>query len=93
MSTSLGIPDDYSNKKYLRVIEDIIARCAARGIPVMVHQQTIETSRKAIELGARFVLHSSDGRMLQRIIQTELNALRKLAGAKGTAAKDTVDTV
>lgn len=93
MSTSLGIPDDYSNEKYLRVVEDIIKRCAARKIPVMVHQQTLETSSKAIQLGARFVLHSSDGRMLQRIIQNEMNALRQAAGAKATAAKDTVETV
>ena len=93
MSTSLGIPDDYSNKKYLRVIEDIIKRCAARNIPVMVHQQTIETSSKAIKLGARFVLHSTDGRMLQRVIQNEMNTLRKVAGATAAAAKDTVDTV
>ena len=93
MSTSLGIPDDYTNKKYLRVIEGIIKRCAARKIPVMVHQQTIETSCKAIELGARFVLHSTDGRMLQRVIQNELNTLRKAAGATTAAAKDTIETV
>ena len=93
MSTSLGIPDDYGNKKYLNVVEDIIKRCAAKKIPVMVHQQTIKTSSKAIQLGARFVLHSTDGRMLQRVIQNEMNALRKVAGATATAATDTVDTV
>ena len=60
MSTSLGVPDDYANPKYLKVIEDIIKRCAARRIPVMVHQQTIETSTRAIRLGARFILHASD---------------------------------
>ncbi len=93
MSTSLGIPDDYTNKKYLRVVEDVITRCAARKIPVMVHQQTIETSTKAIKLGARFVLHSTDGRMLQRIIQQEMNQLRKVAGATAKSTKDTVETV
>ena len=64
-----------------------------RKIPVMVHQQTIETSTKVIKLGARFVLHSSDGRMLQRIIQQEMNQLRKIAGATAKATKDTVETV
>ena len=93
MSTSLGIPDDYSNKKYLHVIEDIIERCATRKIPVMVHQQTIETSSKAIKLGARFVLHSTDGRMLQRVIQNEMNTLREIAGATAEEANDTVETV
>jgi 2-keto-3-deoxy-L-rhamnonate aldolase RhmA len=93
MSTSLGVPDDYKNPKYLRVIKDIITRCAARDVPVMVHQQTIETSTKAINFGARFVLHSTDGRMLQRIIQQEMNALRKAAGAVVKRAVDTVETV
>ena len=93
MSTSLGVPDDYKNPKYLRVIKDIIARCGARGVPVMVHQQTIETSSKAINFCARFVLHSTDGRMLQRIIQQEMNALRKAAGAAAKRAGDTVETV
>ena len=93
MSTSLGIPDDYENPIYQRVIKDIIARCASRQIPVMVHQQTIATSTNAIELGARFVLHSTDGRMLQRIIQDEMNALRRAAGGAAAAAKDTVETV
>ena len=93
LSTSLGIPDDYKNKKYLHVIEDIIRRCEARKLPVMVHQQTIDTSAKAIKLGARFVLHSTDGRMLQRIIQNEINALRKVAGTGTAATNDTVDTV
>jgi hypothetical protein len=31
--------------------------------------------------------------MLQRIIQNEMNALRKVAGATTSAAKDTVETV
>jgi len=93
MSTSLGIPDDYKNPKYLRVVKDIIGRCEARKIPVMVHQQTIETSNTAIKLGARFVLHSSDSRMLQRIMQEEMNALRTAAGAAAAKTKDTVETV
>jgi len=93
MSTSLGIPDDYSNPKYLKVVKDIIKRADARGIPTMVHQQTIETSATAIKLGARFVLHSSDARMLQRIMQNEMNALRKAAGQLAAKTKDTVETV
>ena len=93
MSTSLGVPDDYKSPRYLSVVKDIIERCAARNIPVMVHQQTIETSVKAIKLGARFVLHSTDGRMLQRIMQDEMNALRKAAGAVQSKTRDTVGTV
>ena len=39
-----------------------------------------------------FVLHSTDGRMLQRVIQQEMNALRKAAGGVVKRAVDTVES-
>jgi 4-hydroxy-2-oxoheptanedioate aldolase len=93
MSTSLGIPDDYAHPRYQEVVGEIIRRSEARGIPVMVHQQTIETSAMAIDLGARFVLHSTDAGMLQRAMQNEMNELRSLAGSASAAVADRVDTV
>lgn len=91
MSTSLGIPNDYSNPKYISVVEDIIKRAEAKGIPTMVHQQTIADSTMAIERGARFVLHAMDGNILQRALQNEFNALREVAGGAAAATRDTVD--
>ncbi len=93
MSTSLGIPDDYSNPKYRKVVKDIIKRCEARGIPVMVHQQTVDTSAAAIKLGSRFVLHATDAGMLQRAVAGELNELRKVAGKSAGKLRNTVDVV
>jgi len=91
MSTSLGIPDDYSNPRYIEVVGDIIKKCEAVGVAVMVHQQTIETSTVAMELGARFVLHAMDSNILQRALQNEFNELRKNAGEIEAATKSTVD--
>ncbi|MBT4043215.1 MAG: hypothetical protein HOK21_25135 [Rhodospirillaceae bacterium] len=91
MSTSLGIPNDYTNPQYIAVIEDIIKRCEAVNVPVMVHQQTIADSTMAIERGARFVLHAMDGNILQRALQNEFNTLREIAGGVASEARDTVD--
>ncbi len=91
MSTSMGIPDDYGNSEYIGVVRDIIRRCEARNIPVMVHQQTFETSTMAIREGARFVLHAMDSNILQRALQREFNELRKFAGEVEAAAGNTVD--
>ena len=91
MSTSLGIPDDYSNPQYVEVVRQIIQQCEAVNVPVMVHQQTYETSTMAIELGARFVLHAMDSNILQRALQNEFNALRKFAGEVKSSPGDTVD--
>lgn len=91
MSTSLGIPNDYSNPHYIEVVQDIIKRCEAARVPVMVHHQTIETSMKAIEWGARFVLHAMDTNLLQRAVRQEIGQLRRAAGDKETTDEDTID--
>ena len=93
MSTSLGVPNEYDNPVYLDVVADIIRRCEERGIPVMVHQQNIQDSTTAIELGARFVLHSTDTGILQRAIKTEMNRLREISGVAVSSSKDGVAVV
>ena len=93
MSTSLGIPNDYTNPQYIAVIKDIIKRCEAGNVPVMVHQQNIADSTMAIENGARFVLHATDSNILQRALQNEFNTLREIAGGVAAATRDTVDVV
>ena len=98
MTTSLGIPDESSNSIYLDTLSKIIAEDDKRGIPTMIHQQTIETSAKAIELGARFIMHSSDAGILLRGTQDEFAQLRKITSKKygvvdEVEAEDTLDVV
>ena len=98
MSTSLGIPDESGNPIYLDTLSTIIAEADKRGIPTMIHQQTIDTSAKAIELGARFIMHSSDAGILLRGTQEEFAELRKITSKKygvvdEVEAEDTLDVV
>jgi len=98
MSTSLGIPDESSNPIYLDTLSRIITEADKRGLPTMIHQQTIETSAKAIELGARFIMHSSDAGILLRGTQEEFAELRKITSKKygvvdEVEAEDTLDVV
>lgn len=95
MTTSLGIPDQVTHPRYLEVLRDVIAKSEARGIPVMIHQQTLETSTTAIELGARFVMHSSDARLMQIAMQGHMATLRRAAGqvSAQSNAPDTIETV
>jgi len=98
MTTSLGIPDEVTHPRYLEVIQGVIERSEARGVPVMIHQQTLETSTTAIELGARFVMHSSDARLMQVAMQEHMARLRAVGqrvSGKGAAVrgKDTIETV
>jgi 4-hydroxy-2-oxoheptanedioate aldolase len=98
MTTSLGIPDEVANPKYLDVIKDIIAKAEASGVPVMIHQQTLDASTTAIELGARFVMHSTDSRLMQVAMQEHMAQLREVAtrvSGRGGAVegRDTIATV
>ena len=98
MSTSLGKPDDYENPEYWEVVDGIITKSEASGRPVMIHQQNVSDSTRAINAGARFILHSSDSRPLQRQMQSDFTALRELAEKKlgrslSRKVKDTVETV
>ena len=98
MTTSLGIPDEVENPIYIDVLKNVIAEADKRGIPMMIHQQTLQPSTTAIELGARFILHSSDVGILLRNIQDEFALLREIAGKKygdvaAVEAKDTLDVI
>ena len=98
MTTSLGIPDEIDNPLYIDTLKKIIAEVDRRGLPTMIHQQTIATSATAIELGARFILHSSDAGLLLRSIQTEFAQLREIAGKKygdvaAVEAEDTLEVI
>ena len=98
MTTSLGIPDEVANPKYLDVIKDIIAKAEASGVPAMIHQQTLDASTTAIELGARFVMHSTDSRLMQVAMQEHMAQLREVGmrvSGRGEAVegRDTIETV
>ena len=98
LTTSLGIPDEVDNPIYLDVLKNVIETGEKQGVPTMVHQQSIETSTKAIELGARFVLHSSEVGILLKGIQNDFAQLREIASAKfggveAREAEDTLDTI
>lgn len=98
MTTSLGIPDEVDNPIYLDTLSKIIKAADDRGLPTMIHQQTIATSGTAIELGARFIMHSSDAGILLRGTQDEFAEIRKIAAKKHgsvaeVVAEDTLDVV
>ena len=76
MTTSLGIPNENDNPVYLETLKHVIDEADKRGVPTMIHQQTIEASKVAIDLGARFILHSSDAGILLRGIQNEFAELK-----------------
>jgi 2-keto-3-deoxy-L-rhamnonate aldolase RhmA len=78
LSISLGIPDDYNNPKYIEAVKHIIQISEAKGVPVLVHQQSMDLSEYWAGNGARFILHGTDRRALVEGFKSEFAALRNL---------------
>tara|TARA_B100001559_G_scaffold315787_1_gene318268 strand:- start:17169 stop:17939 length:771 start_codon:yes stop_codon:yes gene_type:complete len=76
LSISLGIPDDYNNPKYIDTVKHIIATSESAGIPVLVHQQSMELSEFWADNGARFILHGTDRRAMVEGFKSEFTKLR-----------------
>ena len=79
MSISLGIPDQYDKPEYKDTVKKVIDTSEAHGIPVLVHHQTADLSSYWIEQGARFVLHTTDRRILAEGYRSDFKRLRDVA--------------
>lgn len=82
LTTSLGIPDEVENPIYIDTLKRIIEVSEAAGKPVMIHQQTTATSIKAIELGARWVLHNTDAGFIRNGVNADFALLREAAAKR-----------
>ena len=70
-------PDELENQDYIEALTKIINVSESHNIPVMVHGFTPDRTLKTMELGARFVLHSSDVGMITQSIDREFNSIRE----------------
>ena len=76
LTTSMGIPDELDNKKYINALKKIIEISENHNLPVMIHHATIELSHLSIELGSRFILHGSDSSLLTNAIHQDFTILK-----------------
>ena len=59
LTVTLGVPDQYDHPDYEAALRRIIKVSAERGVPVLIHHQTVDLTTKWLGEGARFVLHSA----------------------------------
>lgn len=77
LTISLGIPDQYDHPEYKEAVKYIIDKSKSKGIPTLVHQQTVDLTKEWIEKGSTFVLYSSDSRMINPFIK-EIEHIKSL---------------
>ncbi len=97
LSISLGVPDQYDHPTYEAALRAIIATCQARGVPVLIHHQTVDLSRKWLREGARFVLHCTETRAVHNAFREEFGALRgvgeELGGEVAARVGESTETI
>ncbi len=78
MSITMGIPDQYDHPDFEEMLRFVIRTSAAQNIPVAVHLQSVELSKKWIQEGVRFVLHKTDVGALHEGFQRDFDQLRQV---------------
>ncbi len=81
LSITLGIPDEYTNPKFIEAVEYIIGTSQARGIPAGGHWFREDIVEHWMGKGSRFILYSSDANALSEGYRSSLNKFR--GGAVG----------
>lgn len=79
LSVSLGVPDDYTNPKFVEATDYIISTAQQRGIPAGGHWQTREDVQFWMGKGSRWILYTSDVRALTEGYRDALNSFRNAA--------------
>lgn len=89
LTVSLGVPDQYDHPDYEAALRRIISVSSGAGVPVIIHHQTVELTTKWLAEGARFVLHSSDARLMHAGYRADFSRIKN-AGSdlSGVEARD-----
>jgi len=69
LTISLGIPDQYDHPDYKNAVKHIIDTSRAKGIPTLVHHQTVDLTKEWLEKGSTFVLYNTDSRMINLLVK------------------------
>jgi 2-keto-3-deoxy-L-rhamnonate aldolase RhmA len=76
LSITLGIPDDYTNPKYIEAHEHIIRTADKYGLPAGGHMFRQDLVEFWMNKGSRFILYNSDAAALSEGYRSALNAFR-----------------
>lgn len=80
LTISMGIPDQMDHPRYEEALRRVIKTCAAQKLPVAIHLHSVEAVTKWVNQGARFVLYTSDTRIVQKSFSQDFEAIRRRVG-------------
>jgi len=77
LSCSLGIPEEYSNPKFLEACEKIFRQAREANVGAGIHfWGDLNQQAGFLDMGANMLIHSADITLFQRALQQDLRVLR-----------------
>lgn len=90
ISATMGIPTEYGNPEFIRVIEDVVRRCRKRGVGVGLHTQLLkmkpEDLQRLLDAGMNWLLNGSDIGTMRDAMNVQLQRLRELTASHASNA-------
>jgi len=90
ITTSMGLPTEYTHPDFVAAVESVTRKCRARGIGVGLHtnllQLPAEIRERYLAAGMNWLLHSADVIVLRDALNDQLARLRAVAGAAAAGA-------
>lgn len=83
ITTSMGIPTEYENPKFLDAVEMIIRRCRARSLGVGLHTQLLKLPggvlRRFVKAGMNWMINAADIIIMREAMNAQLREIRRIA--------------
>jgi len=77
LSCSLGVPEKYEEKLYLKTIENIFQKARAKSIGAGIHAWgDYSYQKRLLSMGANMLIHKSDAMFVQQSLKTDFAVLK-----------------
>ena len=88
ITTSMGIPEDYANPRFLDAVEDVILRCRKHSVGVGLHTQLLSledrTLKRFLNAGMNWILNGADITVMLDAMNAQLRTLRAIPSSQQT---------
>jgi len=77
LSTSLGIPEQYTHPRFVEAVDTIVTKARAAGVGAGIHfWDSVEQELRWARLGANLIMHSADTFLFARQLRADIDRFR-----------------
>ena len=89
LSLSLGLPEEYHNRRFEDAVREIISKVRKKGLSVGIHfSREAELQIKWARAGANIILHSFDITLFQQRLKEDITVIRRALGDEDSIVEE-----